>query len=116
MHSCFQHDGKKGNIGRQPKKKNFAKRWFESRRPHLALAVFVNRRAATVSFSGMSASAMRLSSVMVATATTIGLPFLPLSSREMRETEIGGLLILDWNRRRKMTLLKRESVRRARKR
>lgn len=113
---------------------------------YLARAVWVKRRAATVTLSGRSSLVIRLSSVTTDTQTTVGFSFLVLSSRAIFERETGGRLILDcsfvkihsarglvretlcrlsngekkvrltWKRRRRMVLLKRESVRRARKR
>lgn len=82
-----------------------------------ARAVRVKRRAATDS---LGTSLRRTSSVMVPTTTTVLLSAMALPDldtwRAMREIETGGRLTLDMYRRRSTTLLKRESVRRARKR
>lgn len=78
-----------------------------------ARAVAVNRRAATVSLGTVK---RRLSSVTVPTTTMILLFDFSDVLATMRETETGGLLMRDMKSRRRMTLLKDDSVRRARKR
>lgn len=81
------------------------------------LAERVNLSAATESF--WSRLMRRTSSVTVPTMTTVffvGSALRWVTSREMRETEMGGRLVLLIKRRFRMTLLNDESVRRARKR
>jgi len=78
-----------------------------------ALAVAVNRRAATLSLGTVK---RRLSSVTVPITTIVLLLDFSEVFATILEIETGGRLIRDINRRRRTTLLKEESVRRARKR
>jgi len=78
-----------------------------------ALAVAVKRRAATLSLGTVR---RRLSSVTVPITTMVLLLDFSEVFETILEMETGGLLIRDMKRRRRTTLLKEESVRRAKKR
>lgn len=73
-----------------------------------ARAVAVNLRAATLSLGTVK---RRLSSVTVPTTTMVLLLDFSEVLATIREMETGGLLIRDMNSRRRMTLLKEDSVR-----